>query len=93
MAARTGATRNTGNAPVNWSAWRKAPGRGCCPTRYTLNEPIPGVIVEEASIQDNYGEFPDRSADQGEWRQTPMTKEQRHDYLEGNTEPTRGDAP
>ena len=37
-------------------------------------EPMPGVIVEEASIQDNLGEFPGASsaADQGEKRMTPM---------------------
>ena len=28
-------------------------------------------IIEEASIQDNLGEFPDRLADQGERRRTP----------------------
>lgn len=32
--------------------------------------------VEEAAIQDNLGEFPDRKADQGEHRQTPMTRSQ-----------------
>lgn len=46
--------------------------------------------VEEASIQENLGEFPDRSADQGEWRQTPMTKDERHNP---DAQPTRGDAP
>lgn len=37
-------------------------------------EADPGVIVEEASIQDNYGELPGASgaADQGEKRMTPM---------------------
>lgn len=30
--------------------------------------------VEEAEIQDNYGEFPDRFADQGEWQQTPSAR-------------------
>ena len=38
--------------------------------------PIPGMIVEEASIQENLGEFPDRLSDQGETRQTPMTKDE-----------------
>ena len=28
-------------------------------------------VIEESSIQDNLGEFPDRSADQGERRLTP----------------------
>ena len=32
---------------------------------------VDGQIVEEASIQDNLGEFPDRLSDQGERQQTP----------------------
>jgi hypothetical protein len=32
-------------------------------------------IVEEASIQDNLGEIPGRQTDQGEERQTPMSRE------------------
>lgn len=32
--------------------------------------------VEEAAIQENYGEFPDRFTDQGERPQTPMTRRQ-----------------
>jgi hypothetical protein len=59
----------------------------------TQNEPIPGVTVEEAQIQENYGEFPDRLTDQGDWRQTPMTREEMRDYEEGKMQPTRGDAP
>jgi len=53
----------------------------------------PGMIVEEASIQANLGEFPGGSsvADQGEWRETPMTRDElRHG---GDAEPGRGDAP
>ncbi len=68
-------------------------GAGLLPNPQTLNEPIPGVIVEEAQIQENYGEFPDRSADQGDWRQTPMTKEQLRAWEQGRDQPTRGDAP
>jgi len=30
--------------------------------------------VEEAEIQQNYGEFPDRFADQGEWQPTPNAR-------------------
>lgn len=30
--------------------------------------------VEEAEIQANLGEFPDRFADQGEWQQTPAAR-------------------
>ena len=33
--------------------------------------------VEEASIQENLGEFPDRSSDQGEHAQTPSAKRRR----------------
>ena len=49
--------------------------------------------VEEASIQENLGEFPGGSsvADQGEWRETPMTREEvRHPDGEA---PERGGAP
>ncbi len=51
---------------------------GLEPNPMTLNEPIPGVVVEEASIQENLGEFPGARgmADQGEWRETPMTREE-----------------
>ncbi len=49
---------------------------GLEPNPMTLNEPIPGVIVEEASIQDNLGEFPSgQFGDEGRFRQTPMTRE------------------
>jgi hypothetical protein len=37
---------------------------------------VQGVTVEEAEIQDNYGEIPGRQTDQGETRQTPMTRQQ-----------------
>jgi len=63
------------------------------PNPETQHEPIPGVTVEEAQVQENYGEFPDRFTDQGDWRQTPMTREEMHEYEEGKTQPTRGDAP
>jgi len=69
-----------------------AGGSGQLPNPMTQNEPIPGVLVEEASIQQNLGEFPGGSgvADQGEWRETPMTREElRHD----TSQPDRGDAP
>lgn len=68
-------------------------GAAQLPNPATQNERIPGVTVEEAQIQENYGEFPDRFADQGDWRQTPMTREEMHEYEEGKTQPTRGDAP
>jgi hypothetical protein len=49
--------------------------------------------VEEASIQENLGEFPGGSsvADQGDWRETPMTRDElKH---EDQPQPGRGDAP
>jgi hypothetical protein len=68
-------------------------GAGLLPNPMTQNEPIPGVTVEEAAIQENYGEFPDRFTDQGDWRQTPITKDEFREFEEGKAEPTRGDAP
>lgn len=68
-------------------------GTGQLPNPMTQGEPIPGVLVEEASIQENLGEFPGGSsvADQGEWRETPMTRDElRHG---DDTAPGRGDAP
>ncbi len=70
-----------------------AAGTGQLPNPMTQNERVPGVVVEEASIQDNLGEFPGGSsvADQGEWRETPMTRDElRHGDGEA---PDRGDAP
>ncbi len=70
-----------------------AAGTGQLPNPMTQPDPIPGVMVEEASIQENLGEFPGGSsiADQGEWRETPMTREE---LREGSdAEPGRGDAP
>lgn len=63
------------------------------PNPMTRDEPIPGVTVDEAAIQENYGEFPDRLTDQGEWRQTPMTKDEERQWEEGKTQPTHGDTP
>jgi len=38
-------------------------GAGQLPNPETQHEPIPGVTVEEAQVQENYGEFPDRFTD------------------------------
>jgi hypothetical protein len=57
------------------------------------DDPLPGVVVDEASIQENLGEFPDRSSDQGDWTQTPMTRDQLKASREPDAQPTRGDAP
>lgn len=57
---------------------RAAGATGLEPNPMKEDEPIPGVVVEEASIQENLGEFPGARgvADQGEWRETPMTREE-----------------
>ena len=58
---------------------------GLEPNPMTLNEAVPGVIVEEASIQDNLGEFPSgQLGDEGRFRQTPMTREQLRNTDEGD---------
>lgn len=51
---------------------------GQLPNPMTQDEALPGLVVEEASIQENLGEFPGGSsvADQGEYRETPMTREE-----------------
>jgi len=43
-------------------------------THPALNEIAPGVLVENAAIQENLGEFPDRLSDQGEHPQTPQPR-------------------
>ncbi len=55
--------------------------------------PVPGVIVEEASIQENLGELPGARGlpDQGEWRETPMTREKLNHG--GEEQPPRADSP
>ncbi|CAH2601067.1 conserved protein of unknown function [Rhodovastum atsumiense] len=73
-------------------AMEEHPGAGLLPNPQG-HEAIPGVTVEEASIQKNLGEFPDRFADQGEWRQTPMTRDERAREARGRTQPGWGRAP
>ena len=64
-------------------------GSGLMPNPETTGEPVPDVLVEEAGIQENLGEFPDRSADQGEWRQVPMTKSEQTAARKGKGQRTR----
>jgi hypothetical protein len=45
--------------------------------------PRDGDLPEEAELQDNLGEFPDRLSDQGEHRGTPMTRVAEHAALQG----------
>lgn len=52
------------------------PDAGKAPNPLNQRDRLPaGDGVDEAAIQENYGEFPDRFTDQGERQQTPMTRE------------------
>jgi len=44
------------------------------PESYSPSYSQSGHVVEEAEIQENYGEFPGRMTDQGERRQTPKAR-------------------
>jgi hypothetical protein len=49
-------------------------GAGLLPNPQTQSGSVTAPNVEEAEIQENYGEFPDRFTDQGERRQTPKAR-------------------
>ena len=51
-------------------------GAGQLPNPMTQGASPSDEVIEEASIQENYGEFPDRLTDQGDRRETPMTREE-----------------
>jgi len=72
-------------------------GAGLIPnpqTHPSPNEVAPGIKVEEAEIQENYGEFPGRMTDQGEREQTPEPRKGRKKpEILVDEQPTRGDAP
>ena len=87
-----------GRADEFWERARELVGMEQHPDAALLPNPMTEggpehVTVEEASIQENLGEFPDRLADQGEWRQFPMTKDEVHQWEEGKTQPLRNDTP
>lgn len=42
---------------------------------------------EEATLQENLGEFPDRLADQGEHRGTPMSREEEKEFMLAGASP------
>jgi hypothetical protein len=52
-------------------------GSGLLPNPSTTPDSPRETGIEEASIQENLGEFPDRFADQGEVRPTPAPKRKR----------------
>jgi hypothetical protein len=49
-------------------------GAGLLPNPMTQHEALPGVIVDEAALQENLGEFPSLMTDQGDREQTPAAK-------------------
>lgn len=66
------------------------PGAALEPNPESRHEPIPGVTVDEAALQDNLGEFPGRLTDQGDRRETPMTRsEQQKEEREAAPVPAR----
>ncbi|HTI82594.1 MAG TPA: DUF2934 domain-containing protein [Acetobacteraceae bacterium] len=50
------------------------PAAGRLPNPMARSAPIPGVTVEEADIQENYGEIPGRLTDQGDRPATPKPR-------------------
>jgi len=52
-------------------------------------DPTAPTRVEEAEIQQNLGEFPDRLADQGEWQPTPKAKKGRKSRKAELVEPSK----
>ena len=91
--------RPVGRDAEYWERARELDGMETHPDAAQLPNPMTDeqgphlVVVEEASIQENLGEFPDRLADQGEWRQFPMTKHELREWEEGKTQPLRNDTP
>jgi len=61
----------------------ESPGAGQVNETIVRDTAVDGVTVDEASIQDNLGEFPDRFTDQGDRQETPMTREQLHKSRSG----------
>ncbi len=49
-------------------------GAGLLPNPQTKGETIPGIVVDEAALQDNLGEFPSLMTDQGDRAQTPVVR-------------------
>jgi hypothetical protein len=49
-------------------------GAGLLPNPATQHETLPGVIVDEAALQENLGEFPSLLTDQGDRPQTPAPR-------------------
>jgi hypothetical protein len=69
-----------GQAEVFWERAREligmedSAGAGLLPNPMTQHEPLPGVTVDEAALQENLGEFPSLMTDQGDRIVTPMAK-------------------
>jgi hypothetical protein len=52
----------------------ESPAAGLLPNPQNAPDAVAGPVVEEAAIQENYGEFPDRFTDQGTRQQTPKPR-------------------
>jgi hypothetical protein len=55
---------------------QESPGAGQVHETLLRNTAVDGETIDEAALQDNLGEFPDRFTDQGDRRETPMTRQQ-----------------
>jgi hypothetical protein len=72
--------RPHGRADEFWERARElvgmeeSPGAGLLPNPATQHERLPGVIVDEAALQENLGEFPNLMTDQGDRAETPIVK-------------------
>lgn len=68
MGVPVGVMRSSGNRQKTLWGWKIIPTPGCC----LPSDKDPALIgVEEAEIQENYGEVPGRLTDQGERPQIP----------------------
>ncbi len=84
-AVRMGAIRSSGERAEFLVRLEDDKGAGLQPNPLADDGASQSGVVEEAEIQDNLGEFPNRLTDQGERRTTPMTKTQRRRSVRGKS--------
>lgn len=75
-------------------AFEENPGAGLLPNPMTYPTMATGQPegVEEAEIQANYGEFPDRFTDQGDRQQTPQPRQDKRGRRATNGKSTRSNS-
>jgi len=71
-----------GRADEYWERARELLAMGDHPGAGLLSAAAGEPAVDEAALQDNLGEFPDRLSDQGEHRATPMTRDAERAWAE-----------